>query len=222
MKRRVTITADGSKTIYIEDWNEHYHSKHGAIQEARHVFIEHGFNYVISQRQCHELRLLEIGFGTGLNAYLTYLEARDKGIVVDYEGIDAYPVTQEELQQLNFSELVSSKHDTIFDKMHSSSWESNQIIDQKFTLTKRQEFFTELHYTSAFDLIYFDAFGSRVQPELWEKAMFKIMYDALKPKGVLVTYSAKGDVRRGMTALGFTVERLPGPPGKRHMLRATK
>ena len=103
MKRRITITADGSKTIYIEDWNEHYHSKHGAIQEARHVFIEHGFNHVISQQQLQGLKLLEIGFGTGLNAYLTYLEACDKGVIVDYEGIEAYPVTPEELKQLNYT-----------------------------------------------------------------------------------------------------------------------
>lgn len=222
MKRRITITADGSKTIYIEDWNEHYHSKHGAIQEARHVFIEHGFNHVISQQQLQGLKLLEIGFGTGLNAYLTYLEARDQGVLVDYEGIEAYPITPDELQQLNYTELTSSQHVAIFNKMHSSSWNSKQILDEWFLLTKRQLLFKELHYTSEFDLIYFDAFGSRVQPELWEKSMFKIMYDALKPMGVLVTYSAKGQVRRGMTELGFTVERLQGPPGKRHMLRATK
>jgi len=226
LKRKIVTTADGSKTIQIEDWDEQYHSKHGAIQEAQHVFIKEGLQHYYHSlnkernTEFSEVSILEIGFGTGLNAFLTLLEAEK--INVNYVGVEAYPVALDEIKQLNYVELVSSENQFMFDKLHNVSWENEHEIIPSFKLTKRQQFFSDIEDINQFDLIYFDAFGARVQPELWTKAIFEIMYKALKSKGVLVTYAAIGEVKRSMKALGFTVERLQGPPGKRHMLRATK
>ena len=228
MKRKIITTADGSKTIQIEDWNEQYHSKHGAIQEAQHVFIEAGLQhyYHSLNKECHtdsvEISILEIGFGTGLNAFLTLLETQKNNVNFNYVGVEAYPVSMPEINQLNYAQLISSENQHLVDKLHNVSWENEHRILPNFKLTKRQQFFSDITDVEQFDLIYFDAFGARVQPELWTKAVFQIMYNALKPKGVLVTYAAIGSVKRAMKELGFTVERLEGPPGKRHMLRATK
>lgn len=219
MERKIITTSDGSKTIHIVDWDEQYHSKHGAIQEAYHVFIKSG----LSLFKDRSLSILEIGFGTGLNCLISMLEAPKFNLNVQYTGVEAYPITPEELKQLNYiselkAEIVSDK----FDLMHQSSWEKNVKISKSFSLYKQQKDFKELEDANKFNLIYFDAFGARVQPELWTEAIFLKMYTALQNEGVLVTYAAKGSVRRAMQAVGFVVERLPGPPGKREMLRATK
>ena len=212
MKREIIITSDGSTTIQLPDWNEQYHSKHGAIQEAYHVFLDTGFFKIDLQ----EIAILEIGFGTGLNAFITFLE-------VNYVGVEAYPISIEEFQKLNYvSELKALEFQSVFDEMHRISWEKEHSISKDFQLLKRKQFFQDIQDTAAFDLIYFDAFGAQNQPELWTEAIFLKMYKAMKKEGVLVTYSAKGSVRRAMQAVGFMVERLPGPPGKREMLRATK
>lgn len=219
MKREIITTSDGSKTIHIADWNEQYHSKHGAIQEAYHVFIKSG----LSLFRDRSLSILEIGFGTGLNCLITLLEAPKQHLDIQYTGVEAYPITSEELEQLNYiSELKADVVKDEFQKMHNSPWEKEIAITNSFRLKKQQKDFKELKATNLFDLIYFDAFGARVQPELWTEAMFAKMYAALQSGGVLVTYAAKGSVRRAMQTVGFCVERLPGPPGKREMLRATK
>ncbi|MEQ6123133.1 tRNA (5-methylaminomethyl-2-thiouridine)(34)-methyltransferase MnmD [Pseudotenacibaculum sp. MALMAid0570] len=219
MKREIIITSDGSTTIHLPEWNEHYHSKHGAIQEAYHVFIKHGLETVSK----NELSILEIGFGTGLNAFITFLEAQKRGLKIQYTGVEAYPVPEEEVTQLNYvPELKAKAFSEIFQKIHATEWEEECVIAPSFTLEKKQLFFHEIEQENKFDLIYFDAFGARVQPELWTEDIFILMYKALKEKGRLVTYSAKGSVRRAMQAVGFEVERLPGPPGKREMLRALK
>lgn len=219
MKREIILTSDGSSTIHIPDWNEQYHSKHGAIQEAYHVFIKNGLEFISNTR----LSVLEMGFGTGLNAFITYLEAKRLGIEVDYTGLEAYPVPEKEVVQLNYvAELDAAKEAGIFEAMHEVSWEETHELASNFCLTKRQQFFQEITDQHLYDLIYFDAFGARVQPELWTESIFQSMYAALKIDGVLVTYAAKGSVRRAMQAVGFEVERLQGPPGKRHMLRAIK
>lgn len=222
MKRKIITTADGSKTIHIEDWNEQYHSKHGAIQEAQHVFIKEGLQHYSANNKSTSIDVLEIGFGTGLNAFLTLLEADNIKSKINYVGVEAYPVSMDDINQLNYVELISAENETVFNKLHTVSWEKEHEITSKFKLQKRQQFFSEIKDNNAFDLIYFDAFGARVQPELWSKSIFETMYKALKPNGVLVTYAAIGEVKRNMKALGFIVERLKGPPGKRHMLRATK
>ena len=219
MKREIITTLDGSTTIHIPDWDECYHSKHGAIQEAQHVFIKNG----LALFENKNVSILEIGFGTGLNAFITYLESKKRNQIIDYVGVEAYPISADELLSMNYvKELDAVKYQPIFDTMHQSNWEEKTVVDDDFSLTKRQQFFTDIVDENAFDLIYFDAFGYRVQPELWSTTIFKKMYDALKDNGVLVTYAARGVVKRSMIEVGFTVEKLAGPPGKREMFRATK
>lgn len=216
MKREILITSDGSTTIHLPDWNEQYHSKNGSINETYHVFIESGLKQVSADK----VSILEIGFGTGLNAFITYLEAKKQ---IDYVGVEAYPVTPEEIEKMNFIAVLNAKEENaVFNKMHAVSWEEKHQIKNDFSLTKRKQFFEDIADEDAFHLIYFDAFGARVQPQLWTEEIFAKMFASLKENGILVTYSAKGSVRRAMQAVGFTVERLPGPPGKREMLRAVK
>jgi len=219
LKREIIKTSDGSTTIYIPEWNEQYHSIHGAIQEANHVYIQHGLNY----KTINEIAVLEIGFGTGLNSFMTFLEAQEKKLFIEYVGVEAYPILEEELLKLNYvAELDATPFTEIFESFHSCSWEEKHQITPNFSLLKRKQFFHEIDDENKFDVIYFDAFGARVQPELWTEGIFLKMFLALKSKGVLVTYAAKGSVRRAMKSVGFSVERLPGPPGKREMLRAVK
>lgn len=227
MKREIVITDDGSTTIYLPDWNEQYHSKHGAIQEAYHVFIKHGLHHFCLSEQSKKLlkkvSILEIGFGTGLNAFITLLESEKLNIKINYCGVEGYPVSMDEIYQLNYTkELKSEEKETLFNKLHTVSWEEKHEITSRFLIKKQKNLFNEIDNIDEFNIIYFDAFGARVQPELWTETIFKNMYNALKEGGVLVTYAAKGSVRRAMQSVGFTVERLPGPPGKREMLRATK
>ncbi len=213
------ITADGSSTIHLPDWNEQYHSKHGAIQEAYHVFIKNGFEFLNS----NQIAILEIGFGTGLNAFITFLEAQKSNKNIDYVGVEAYPIKSSEIQQLNYiSELNATEFESVFNGMHQISWEEKHPISSNFSLTKRKQFFNDISDENAFDIIYFDAFGIRVQPELWTEEIFYIMHKALKINGILVTYAAAGSVRRAMQSVGFSVEKLQGLPGKREMLRAIK
>ncbi len=219
MKREILQTLDGSTTIHLPDWNESYHSKHGAIQEAYHVFINNG----LSLFQGKSISILEIGFGTALNTFITFLESQKALQTIDYVGVEAYPISAEEVLQMNYvSELEAEKERPIFGLMHQSNWEEKIVISSNFTLTKRKQFFDEISDENRFDLIYFDAFGYRVQPELWSTEIFEKMYKALKVNGVLVTYAARGVVKRSMIEVGFAVEKLAGPPGKREMFRATK
>lgn len=219
MEREIIRTKDGSTTIHIKDWDECYHSKHGAIQEAQHVFIKNG----LALYQNQSVSILEIGFGTGLNAFITYLESKKLDLEINYVGVEAYPVSISELSAMNYvSELNADDKNAIFNLFHESNWEEKVIIDPFFTITKRQQFFEEITDCEQYDLIYFDAFGYRVQPDLWSTSIFKKMHTALRPGGKLVTYAARGVVKRSMIEVGFTVEKLPGPPGKREMFRATK
>lgn len=224
MKRKIVTTGDGSTTIQITDWNEQYHSMHGAVQEARHVFLKMGLDFWMNENpDQNTLHILEIGFGTGLNALLTLMHAEKSSVNLLYEGVEAYPVSSEELAQLNYLEAADAQaFEAVFEMMHQTPWEQTEIITEAFQLKKRKQTFETLEDQNQHDLIYFDAFGARVQPELWEEPIFEKMYRALKAGGVLVTYAAKGSVRRAMQAVGFKVERLPGPPGKREMLRAVK
>jgi len=222
LKRNIITTADGSKTIQIEEWNEQYHSVHGAIQEAKHVFIKHGLLFFKEMHpKTQPIHILEIGFGTGLNAYLTLLQSSETQTKIQYVGVEAFPVIAEEINQLNYVEELKTDA-KLFSKLHDTSWETEQDITGDFKLTKQKKEFKNIKDTNTYNIIYFDAFGARVQPELWTETIFQKMYDALQVDGVLVTYAAKGSVRRAMQAVGFKVEKLPGPPGKREMLRGTK
>lgn len=218
-QREIRTTADGSVTIFLPQWDESYHSKHGAIQEAKHVFIESGLNFVNKA----ELSILEIGFGTGLNALLTLIEAKNKHLKIDYTGVEAFPIKPNEISALNYSQILNdASFEADFDKLHASDWENKVIINAHFTLKKVQSLFEEISFDNQFDLIYFDAFGFRVQPELWSEKIFNFMYKALKKEGVLVTYACRTPIKKAMEAAGFKTEKLPGPPGKREMLRAIK
>lgn len=217
LERRIVRTADGSLTLQLPAWQEQYHSLHGAVQEAFHVFIHRGLHSLPGR----EISLLELGFGTGLNALITYLEARQRDLAVRYTGLEAYPVTQSEWEALDYGSLFPEPEaPEVFQALHQAPWEVETAISDTFLLHKRCMDFRDLRQSEAFDLVYFDAFGARVQPELWTEAVFASVFAAVRPGGCLVTYAAKGSVRRAMQAVGFEVERLPGPPGKREMLRA--
>ncbi len=219
MKREIITTADGSKTIHLPDWDESYHSKHGAVQEAYHVFIKNGLRLFENRT----VNILEIGFGTGLNAIITFLEAEKQNLKINYIGIEAYPVSIEEAVEMNYLEsLDASDKQDVFEKMHQIPFEKHEALSDNFNIEKRNIFFDQIADIDAFDLIYFDAFGFRVQPELWSTEIFQKMYTSLKDNGVLVTYAARGVVKRSMKEVGFTVEKLAGPPGKREMMRAFK
>lgn len=218
MKREIIQTKDGSTTIHLPEWNESYHSKHGAIQEAYHVFIKNGFSLF----EGRPISILEIGFGTGLNSFITFLEAKKKNQLIDYVGVEAYPVAPDEALQMNYAQEIDSGQKDIFRQMHQCNWEEINQLSDNFALTKREQFFQDINDEDTFDLIYFDAFGFRVQPELWSEEIFAAMFKALKSNGVLVTYACRTSIKNAMLSAGFFVEKLPGAPGKREMLRATK
>lgn len=218
MKREIIQTQDGSTTIHLPEWNESYHSKHGAIQEAYHVFIKNG----LSTLDANSISVLEIGFGTGLNCFITYLESQKSQKSINYVGVEAYPISLEEVLQMNYSAELDKSKDLIFRKMHELSWGEEHSLSENFMLTKRKKLFQEINDEALYDLIYFDAFGYRVQPELWSVEIFDKMYAALKPNGVLVTYACRTVIKQAMINVGFSVEKLPGAPGKREMLKAVK
>lgn len=223
MERKIIKTGDGSVTIHLSEWDEQYHSKHGAIQEARHVFIKMGLEYWVELNKKKNSAILEIGFGTGLNAFITFLEAQKLQLKIDYTGVEAYPVSTSEIKALNYAEMLSAENQIeTFRSMHEIPWNKKVDISENFQLEKQQQRFEEIEDINQYNLVFFDAFGARVQPELWTEDIFSRMFAAMKNNSVLVTYSAKGSVRRAMQTAGFIVERLPGPPGKREMLRALK
>lgn len=217
LKREIIETADGSVTIRLPEWDETYHSRHGAIQEARHVFIKNGLS--LFKRQ--PVSILEIGFGTGLNAFITLLET-DKERPVRYVGVEGFPIDAADAVKLNYPDLLDVSRRTDFEGIHKSPWGAPIAISPEFTLTKQKMDFRQIEFDGEFDLIYFDAFGYRVQPELWSADIFSRMYKALKPSGVLVTYAARTVIRDNMRTAGFSVSKLAGPPGKREMMRGMK
>jgi tRNA U34 5-methylaminomethyl-2-thiouridine-forming methyltransferase MnmC len=221
MIQRLVVTEDGSTSIFIEELDEHYHSIHGAMQESMHVFIEAGFRHKLNQLV--QINILEIGFGTGLNALLTCLEAIGPHQKIFYTGIEKFPLSKEIQEQLNYCTLIDHPLcSERFNSMHSSVWGTSYSVSAQFSLLKLNMDIQEISFDNQFDIIYFDAFAPSAQPELWTQDIFNAMYGALKNGGILVTYCAKGEVKRRMKHAGFTVEALPGPKGKREMTRASK
>ena len=217
MKRQIKTTADGSTTLFIEEIDENYHSHHGAIQEAVHVFIKNGLEYLGTKK----IRIFELGFGTGLNALLTLKRAKELGLDVEYLGLEAFPVELDLVSQLNYTELIGGTYTDEFYHMHEADW-NTPILLNGFQLTKVDRKIQDFDTAGKkFDLIYFDAFGPRAQDEMWELPILLKMAEMLNPEGVLVTYCAQGQFKRHLKSLGFEIERLPGPPGKREMTRAT-
>jgi tRNA U34 5-methylaminomethyl-2-thiouridine-forming methyltransferase MnmC len=216
MKRTLTKTADGSYTLYVPELDEHYHSIHGALQEANHVFIQHGLEPI---KDRSSIRVLELGLGTALNAYLSYQWARKNNITLWYSGVEAYPVEGEIITTCLKEIGVNQVQDLRF--FSAFIYGSTQVLDS-FTLDPIHAFWADINVKEAYDVVFYDAFGPRAQSELWTLANFQIAFDALKPGGILVTYCAKGQVKRDLKSVGFTVESRPGPPGKREMTVAFK
>ncbi|MDR2970926.1 MAG: tRNA (5-methylaminomethyl-2-thiouridine)(34)-methyltransferase MnmD [Bacteroidales bacterium] len=223
MKRKIVITADGSHTIYSEEVKQHYHSHFGALQESMHIFIEAGFCSPIFSK-LKNISVLEVGFGTGLNALLTYFKSKELRKKVYYETMELYPLTSQEVEQLNYPSLLPYPNaKEIFMALHNAQWNQEQKISQEFTLLKRQISALNAEYPpNTFNLVYFDAFSPEAQPELWTKEVFKTIYDCIKNGGILLTYCTKGNVKQTLSTLGFQIEKLPGPIGKREILRGKK
>jgi tRNA U34 5-methylaminomethyl-2-thiouridine-forming methyltransferase MnmC len=218
MKRKLILTRDGSHTLYQENLDEHYHSVHGAMQESRHVFIDNGLAYF----QKEQLKIFEVGFGTGLNALLSSLYSEEKQLNIDYSAIEKYPLETTWIDQLNYQKILGKNAKSIFEKIHQAPWGDYFPISETFNLKKTEFDFIQYNTSETFDLVYFDAFAPDKQPELWSEIVFTKLYTFLNAPGVFVTYSAKGVIKRRLQASGFKVEKLPGPPGKREMIRALK
>lgn len=215
----IQTTDDGSATLFLPEMNEHYHSVKGALTEALHVYIEMAFKQITSP----VVNVFEVGFGTGLNAFLTLLEAEKTGKQVIYTSLELYPLYWQQVKQLDYPGQIAPESATAFEALHTVLWESHQVITPGFTLHKVNQEWSQYIPDQTYDVIYFDAFAPEKQPGLWEEKIFVKCYNSLSPRGVLSTYCAKGEVRRRMQRAGFTVERLPGPiGGKREILRAVK
>ncbi len=215
-------TADGSHTLFVPDLNEHYHSTHGALQESELVFIQNGLHHIPSCIK--EINLLEVGFGTGLNALLTVVEAKKQRRKINYIAIEPNPVDKEIIANLNFASVIGGTEAAgYFNKIHEAGWVYPAFLSDYFIISKIQAQLQDITLLDQqFHLVYFDAFGPDVQPELWTEKVFEQLYKCLKPEGILVTYSCKGTVKRALKSARFTIEKLPGPVGKREVLRATK
>ena len=216
---QIEPTADGSRTLFVPELNEHYHSVKGALTESEHIFIRTGLRHCTRR----DARVLEIGFGTGLNAFLTLLEAGKTGRHIHYTTIERYPLDDNIIKELRYPELIAPEQAGLFQELHQAEWNVPQEIIPHFTLLKIEGDFTRSVFEGDYDVVYFDAFAPEKQPEMWSQPLFDYLYTAMNEDGILTTYCAKGSVRRMLQAAGFTVERLPGPPeGKCEILRATK
>ena len=222
MQRKLILTGDGSHTISMPELNVTYHSIHGAIQESRHVFIEAGLKS-LTLAEAAKLNIFEVGFGTGLNALLTIIEAEKLQKEIHYDTVEPFPLGSSETRSLNYCKQLDREDlQPIFEQLHSCEWEKKVNITENFGFNKSRTNLLNLETSETFELIYFDAFAPNTQPELWTNEIFEKMFAMLEPGGILVTYCSKGDVRRAMQAAGFIVEKLPGPRGKREMTRALR
>jgi tRNA U34 5-methylaminomethyl-2-thiouridine-forming methyltransferase MnmC len=215
---QLKVTADGSCTLFSSDFGENYHSMHGAYTESMHVFILNGFGITDLQ----SLRILEVGFGTGLNALLTLWETVQTRQKIYYHAVEAYPLGKPIYGQLNYSGLSGGSQQDFFKELHTCKWNQDNLLTGYFTLHKTLGLIQDISLRGPYNLVYFDAFSPDRQPDLWTPELFLRIFNSLAPGAVLVTYCAKGQVRRNMQAAGFRTERLPGAPGKREMLRAIK
>ena len=215
MNHQLVLTEDGSHTLYVPKLNEYYHSTRGAIMESKHVFIEAGLRYALQYHTRRPLQLLEIGFGTGLNAMLTKATCDTLQVLCRYETIEKYPLSLSEINKLNYAsnELVH---------LHSCDWEREIELSAYFSIHKKAVDLLFYRPTQKFDIIFFDAFAPKIQPDLWTESVFKKLYDSQSDKGILVTYSSKGTVKQALRNAGYQVQRLKGAGGKRHMIRAMR
>lgn len=214
----IKTTEDGSNTLYSSRFNEHYHSTFGALTESMHVYIEAGLNH----SKLNSIHIFEVGFGSGLNAILTYIESLKRNLRVTYTAIELYPVELEIINRLNYIDYLTDDQKTIYNKIQTCKWNKKVKISDHFTIHKICSDFNSYVFQEKFDLIYFDAFAPDKQPEMWEPENFIKIYESLNSEGILTTYSSKGSVKINLRKSGFKVTRLKGPTGKRHILRAEK
>lgn len=226
MKRQIVKTNDGSVSIYLEEMDEHYHSKHGAIAESEHIFVKNGLE---ASRQTNKLIIFEVGMGTGLNVLTSYLTAQHLQKEVLFHTIEAFPVELNEVEQLNYTEELGLDR-ALLDELHNSNWNEKLRLSKYFSVVKHKEKLQdfnleklELGSRNGVDVIYFDAFAPEKQTEMWSEEIFMKLFNALNKDGILVTYCVKGEIRRRLQKVGFEVEKLKGPVGgKREMCRAWK
>jgi len=218
LKNEIIITKDGSHSIYVPVLDEHYHSVYGAIQESQHIFINYGLKFIKNQN----ISILDIGFGTGLNALLTIVENENLNKRIKYTTIEKYPLEKSIYEKLNYCNKLKSDYYNVYMQLHNAEWERGINILPNFSLTKIQTDLIEYKPVETFDIVYFDAFAPNIQAKLWTEEVFAKIYNAMNIEGVLTTYSAKGSVKRAMKAAGFKIEELPGPEGKRVVTRAIK
>jgi len=217
MKLELITTKDGSHSLYRPDLDEQYHSVFGAIRESMHIYIQSGFMAVTKKN----IRIFEMGFGTGLNACLTMLQSLETGRAVKYYSIEKFPLTREIVAELNYPSLLGNGESNIFRGIHDAEWDADVTMG-RFTLHKIHADLLDYDIPGGIDLVYYDAFSPEKEPALWTDSVFRKIYDSMSDSGVFVSYSAKGNVRRSLLAAGFRVEKLAGPPGKKHILRAIK
>lgn len=216
---KVQLTTDGTHTLYVPEIDEHYHSTNGAAQESRHIFINCGLRYLDKSK----VRILEVGFGTGLNALLTLQESfLREGLSVEYHAVELYPLDTRLASRLNYGELLGGDYPRWFSTLHNAPWDTPVALTPSYTLYKIAGDIASVLLPAGIDLVYFDAFAPAKQPEMWTPEIFRRIACNMVAGGVLVTYCAKGEVRRRLQSAGFRMEKLPGPPGKRHILRGTK
>jgi tRNA U34 5-methylaminomethyl-2-thiouridine-forming methyltransferase MnmC len=219
----IFITEDGSHSIFSEQFGVAYHSTHGAIQETQHIFIEAALRYFTQKNKVDKIKILDIGFGTGLNVFMTFLEAQNQGFEIDLTTVEAYPLSISTAEKLNYAQLLNvPQFDPVLKQLHALSWGEKHALSDAFSFQKLLLDFKEIDFKDAFDIIYYDAFSPESQPELWESETLQRMFDALKNGGILTTYCAKGSFKRALKSVGFQVENIAGPRGKREITRALK
>jgi len=212
-------TQDGSHSLHSTSFDAAYHSHYGAIQESQHVFLTAGLEHILLNHEV--IRVFEMGFGTGLNALLTWLAADKWSKSIDYESVELAPISRTQASQLNYPEILDTPPDK-FLQLHEKSWNQTHLLSPFFSFKKIEGKLQDIEIGSDFNVVYYDAFAPGTQPELWEAPVFDKIYQAMSPESVLVTYCAKGVVKRCLKSIGFQVEGIPGPPGKREMTRAVK
>ena len=222
MKREIIITDDGSHSIFVEELRETFHSERGSIQESEHTFIKEGLDYALNTFGLNELKIFEVGLGTGLNALLTMLRCNKVKVPISYHGIDAFPLEPAIYNHLNYEKLINGLPPGVLNSLHELSWNEAHRMSDCFELTKVKGDLVTYDLVDSFDVVYFDAFAPSVQPELWSPKIFEKVYRAMAHHGVLVTYSAAGAPRRAMQKAGFWIEEIRGAIGKREMTRAVK
>ena len=221
---KLLLTNDGSHTLMVEELNETYHSRHGAIQESKHVFIKNGFRYILGKHPGRLIRIFELGMGTGLNALLTAIESQKLSVRVEYTSIEPFPILKGIIEQLNYHKIINNPSvKDYFDRIHSLSWDKFNNIHSFFRFRKVHSTIQEYKGDEIyFQLAYYDAFAPNKQPEIWQKDILLKVFSYLAKESALVTYCAQGQVKRDLKVSGFTVETLQGPPGKKEMTRGLK